>query len=63
MKPNQTVPLIFGSIALIATIGFGLEFENNMNANGLATAIGSTLLPFAGLVISAYFFWKGGRNV
>jgi len=59
MKSNNIIPIVCGCIALIASIGFISEFNNNAAANGLAVAIASTLLPVGALGMCIYFIVKG----
>jgi hypothetical protein len=59
MKPNQTIPLICGCVALIVSIGFLTEFSNNVDANGFGIAIITTTIPIAALGACVWFILKG----
>jgi hypothetical protein len=70
MKPNQTIPLICGCIALIVCIGIVLNWNSvidaiavseNMFTLGFA-AVGVSAL-FVALMACVHFFLKGGKNV
>jgi len=68
MKPNQTVPLICGCIALIVCIGIVLNWNSVIDAIAVAEnafTIGFVSLgisaPFVALMACVYFFVKGGK--
>lgn len=62
MKSNNIIPIVCGCIALIASIGFISEFNNNAANNGLAVAIITTLIPIGGLAGCIYFIVKGSNT-
>jgi len=68
MKPNQTVPLICGCVALIVCIGIVLNWNSVIDAIAVSEnmfTIGFVALgisaPFVALFACVYFFVKGGK--
>jgi hypothetical protein len=68
MKPNQTVPLICGCIALIVCIGIVLNWNSVIDAISVSESmftIGFVALgisaPFVALMACVYFFLKAGK--
>jgi len=60
MKPNQTIPLICGCIALIVCGGVVADFKNIVTENSVGVAVSFALIPLAALCACVYFFVRAG---